>query len=159
MSKNDSTKQCVVCGEIKPIDAFYRKGGRRCKPCFLRLKREYTRNNHVIWKRGQLRRYYGMTLEEYAKMMEDQHGGCAICKKPPTSRSLCVDHNHKTGAVRGLLCDRCNVAISVFDDAEIIQALVKYLAASSEKTGQIRMVERNGRFRPRHVETSQDVII
>jgi hypothetical protein len=45
---------------------------------------------------------------EYAAMLERQHGVCAICGNPPKTRRLDIDHDHRTGAVRGLLCHRCN---------------------------------------------------
>lgn len=59
---------------------------------------------------GQLRRRYGITLEEYDAMAAAQDERCAICNKRPTMAqpSLAVDHDHRTGQVRGLLCARCN---------------------------------------------------
>jgi hypothetical protein len=50
----------------------------------------------------------GVDDERYAIMLADQGGGCAICGATPKSRRLNVDHDHKTGAVRGLLCHACN---------------------------------------------------
>jgi hypothetical protein len=50
----------------------------------------------------------GVDDERYAAMLADQGGGCAICGATPKNRRLNVDHDHKTGAVRGLLCHACN---------------------------------------------------
>lgn len=55
---------------------------------------------------------YGLTLEEYDRMLETQGGGCGICGGTnPDGRRLHVDHDHKTGKVRGLLCINCNYLI------------------------------------------------
>ena len=53
-------------------------------------------------------RQLGVTDEDYALMLATQGGGCAICGNPPRTRRLHVDHDHKTGVVRGLLCFQCN---------------------------------------------------
>lgn len=65
----------------------------------------------VYDKNKRLLALYGITLEDYEKMLESQNGGCAICGRVPTGRALHVDHDHKTGLVRGLLCHSCNHAI------------------------------------------------
>lgn len=60
-------------------------------------------------RQARFKRLYGITVEEYAKMLEAQEGVCARCKKPPQeAMALAVDHCHKTGRVRGLLCGPCN---------------------------------------------------
>lgn len=65
-----------------------------------------------------LRWYYGITLEEYEKMLVYQDGVCAICGGPPCgSQRLFVDHDHETGVVRGLLCGRCNSMLGLADDS------------------------------------------
>lgn len=53
----------------------------------------------------------GVNDERYATLLAAQSGGCAICGRPPKTRRLHVDHDHATGAVRGLLCHRCNRAL------------------------------------------------
>ena len=68
-------------------------------------------------RRHSLKRKYGLTVEEYEMMLNEQEGVCAICRKPPTKdRRLAVDHCHKAGHIRGLLCTRCNVALGLFDE-------------------------------------------
>jgi hypothetical protein len=77
----------------------------------------------------QRKALYGISAVEYAEMLV-QHGGvCATCKRPPKAgRSLCVDHNHRTGKVRGLLCDKCNQALGKAEDSiERLWALIQYL--------------------------------
>jgi hypothetical protein len=59
---------------------------------------------------------YGLTVEEYEKMLAAQDGKCAICRNPPKTRRLSVDHDHDTGAVRQLLCHPCNHGIAHLED-------------------------------------------
>lgn len=73
--------------------------------------------NKTKKRAGQYRRKYGVTLEQYDEMFEAQGGVCAICNEPSRMlyngvvKRLCVDHNHKTGKARGLLCHECNAGI------------------------------------------------
>lgn len=62
-------------------------------------------------KNTYLKRTYGITLDEYEAMQAAQDNVCAICGRPPRSRSLHVDHDHKTGLIRGLLCMPCNTQL------------------------------------------------
>jgi hypothetical protein len=67
-------------------------------------------------KQAQRRlRKYGLTTERYERMVAEQNGLCAVCKLEPL-RGLCIDHDHRTKEVRGLLCDNCNSAIGFFAD-------------------------------------------
>lgn len=69
---------------------------------------------------------YGLTDAEFAIMSEAQAGRCLICQQ--RADRLCIDHDHKTGAVRGLLCHRCNVGIGwMNDDPKILTRAAKYL--------------------------------
>lgn len=81
-------------------------------------------------KRG-LRRFYGLTLEDYNLMFEEQNGCCKICKRHQIEfkRRLHVDHCHKTGNIRGLLCHNCNLALGRFmDNPVIIQSALEYVS-------------------------------
>src|ERR1051326_8652672 len=70
-------------------------------------------------RRAQLLRDFGLTLEQFQNLLSGQNGVCAICKQPESAvnprtkqiKSLSVDHDHETGKVRGLLCQRCNTAL------------------------------------------------
>jgi len=75
----------------------------RCKSCNNKKNREY-----------QYRAFYGISIEQYEEMLDKQNGLCAICKTPPQTKRLAVDHDHDTGEVRGLLCHRCNRAVEWF---------------------------------------------
>ena len=69
-------------------------------------------------RKNSLRRLYGITLEEYDKMLSDQEYRCAICDKHQDEfkKKLHVDHCHTTGKIRGLLCQKCNQGLGLFGD-------------------------------------------
>ena len=82
-----------------------------------------------------LQRTYGITIEEYNRLKESQDNKCCICGTDGTHRAsankstpLVVDHDHKTGIVRGLLCHTCNSALGQFNDSQLLlEAAVHYL--------------------------------
>lgn len=99
-------------------------------------KKDYRKNNKDKLKDHALRKNFGITLEQYNKMFNEQGGCCKICNNPETAIfkktgatiMLAVDHCHKTGKVRGLLCGRCNPALGAFnDDIEILESAIDYL--------------------------------
>lgn len=88
----------------------------------------------------ELRRSFGITLEDYKRMLLEQNGVCAICLRPETSvrwgklQPLAVDHCHTTGKVRALLCNNCNVGIGTFgDDPERLMRAAAYLQCHAPK--------------------------
>lgn len=93
-------------------------------------------NNPDADRARHLMREYGITVEQYNAMEVQQGGVCAICKQPETQERngveyrLAVDHCHKTGKVRGLLCFKCNSAMGSFEKRDVPLANVeKYLEA------------------------------
>jgi Recombination endonuclease VII len=84
------------------------------------------------WKRN-LFRNYGMTPECFNALWQQQSGLCDVCKAPMlpkgrTSDAACVDHNHATGEVRGLLCRGCNHGIGCLKDSpKVLQQAIEYL--------------------------------
>lgn len=83
------------------------------------------------WKKDKNLKYrFGITLEQYTSMLEKQNNCCDICKrhKSKFKRSLAVDHCHKTGKIRGLLCSKCNGNIGkVYESIELLQNMIDYL--------------------------------
>ena len=78
--------------------------------------------------RKEMLKKRGMTEENYAAMLKQQNGCCAICGRTPERRRLAVDHDHDTDAVRGLLCGRCNVGLGLFDeDVDSLKIAIRYL--------------------------------
>lgn len=116
--------ECAKCRNPFPLEGFPKGRARRdgspryayCKTC------------HSEYQRAQrFRTFFHITVEEYEKILALQGGVCAICKLPPKKMRLAVDHDHKTGLIRGLLCSICNRAIARFrDDLERFKACVEY---------------------------------
>ena len=79
-------------------------------------------------RKYQLKRY-NITLDQYNEMFNKQEGKCAICQKHQNElkKILYVDHDHKTGEVRGLLCKNCNVALGFYEkyDTQIFEKYLK----------------------------------
>ena len=78
----------------------------------------------------KLKSRYGITIEEYNRLLKKQRGRCAICKlsEDEHTNSLAVDHCHSTGNIRGLLCARCNTGIGMLkDNIEVLKSAITYL--------------------------------
>jgi hypothetical protein len=100
---------------------------------------EYRERNHLTLvpqaRLNHVRRKYNLDAADYLQMINEQGNLCAICKQPETwttkygdVRPLAVDHCHKTGKVRGLLCTRCNATLGYVDDnVQILKDAIAYL--------------------------------
>lgn len=133
-------KACTKCDQLLPAESFSRsKRGLRswCKKCCNADNRARYEDPVQREKRRarEYRRLYGISSEQYAEMLAAQGGLCAICGEVDASAyaKLCVDHDHATGVVRGLLCRLCNNAIGYFkDDTGRLSAAINYLGGSPE---------------------------
>ena len=104
-----------------------------CKECRLRKRREYSEKYPERIRNTDLRIRYGITLEDYNAMYERQGGRCAICG---AGGKLVVDHDHKTGKVRELLCHLCNAMIGCArEDRAILTAAIAYLTRMQHPAG------------------------
>lgn len=77
-----------------------------------------------------LRTKYGITVEQYAELLDKQGGGCAVCGKTPgeEGRNLAVDHDHKTGEIRGILCTYCNHRlVGKWRDGSLLRRIADYI--------------------------------
>jgi hypothetical protein len=130
----DGCKLCSKCGESKPLEAFHpakRASGRsaECRVCRRAMPSQHGEARRQVsreWYRrsgmDRIRtRLYGLSPEQYAELLAQQMGICAICGQPETREYrghpmvLAVDHCHDTDEVRGLLCGKCNVAIGMLN--------------------------------------------
>lgn len=133
------SKQCNFCYQTFPLQNFFKSSkskdgfGAYCKKCkVLKNSKSWKANKHKhldARKNSHLIRTYSISLKEYKAMLNKQDGLCAICfGKNKDKRKLSVDHCHKTGKIRGLLCTKCNQAIGLFnDDPAILVRARKYL--------------------------------
>lgn len=80
-------------------------------------QKKWAKKNVVSIRKTKFKRKYNLLYEDWLKMWESQNGKCAICGKSFSKPSnACVDHNHETGNVRGLICKNCNFGIGYFKD-------------------------------------------
>lgn len=111
-----------------------------CRSCSSRQRGAYRRENadknrpkeqSRNLKRADARRMktYGITPVDFEELKTRLNSCCAICRKPPSYKmGLCVDHDHATGKVRGLLCHKCNAALGAFnDDTNLLRSAISYL--------------------------------
>lgn len=134
-------RTCKKCKERKALENFTINKmcnppfEHRCKKCTNEYKKKWENINPGRVRDSWLKSRFGMSLKEYSIILNKQQGKCAICKQPEHEfvegqrvRSLAVDHNHATGAIRGLLCRRCNVSLGTFKDSKLLlKAAIKYL--------------------------------
>ncbi len=108
--------QCTECEALRDNSDYSKRYERRPD-----VKRR--RENRVFLVK------YGITHDEYDSMCKAQDYKCAIChSKDPQGKRLSVDHDHNTGAVRGLLCTDCNLALGKFkDQVSILETALNYL--------------------------------
>jgi hypothetical protein len=135
--------QCKVCLSVKNKQDYKdnkKERSEKAKVWYYNNKEKVAERNKlnrdpVRERRKQLKKIYNITLETYELMVIEQNNLCAICNKPETVKqkdgsikTLCVDHNHTTGEVRQLLCNRCNKGIGLLkDDISIVFKAYEYL--------------------------------
>lgn len=141
---------CPKCGQEKSEMEFYAKK-RECKACLNARSRAWAKANRdkvlaaqkdwdkrnpdkrkANWRKKNLKQF-GLTLEQYGLMFESQGGGCAICGGiNPNGRRLSVDHCHRTGRIRGLLCSTCNTMLGhARDDVALLRKAINYIQNSN----------------------------
>ena len=127
------TMECKKCITDLPLDNYYfNKNGKYkrqnvCKKC-MNIYDYETDKNH------KLKKAYGITLDEYNKLLSKQKNKCSICeidnngKYRNKARAFAVDHCHNTNKIRGLLCSDCNIAIGLLkDNTKHLQSAINYL--------------------------------
>ena len=99
-----------------------------------KTRREKNRARAKLAEREwHLKTKYGLTLADYALLLEQHNGLCALCgQPPPQGRLLDIDHDHETGHVRGLLCNKCNRGLGALGDSlMVLERAVRYLKERS----------------------------
>jgi len=123
---SDGIKKCSMCGESKSDKEY--GPSLRTKDKLMSLCIRCQKNKEFLKK-------YGITFDDYEVLYNRQNGKCAICEKAgdvhyktKKIKYLCVDHEHSTDRIRGLLCHRCNAAIGRFGDSiNLLNRAIKYL--------------------------------
>ena len=117
-------RTCSTCFTEQPTSEYWllRKHGEKyraqCKACLSVRAREV-----------HLKRKFGLTEEDYQTRLEEQDGGCYICGGDNNGRTLHVDHDHKTGKIRALLCYSCNTLLGyAHDNVDILESAIDYLS-------------------------------
>jgi nitrate/TMAO reductase-like tetraheme cytochrome c subunit len=134
LERSRGRKTTLVCENCKKEYKvlIFRINESGSKYCSVKCYNEYRRNNsgdskHLI-KLNQIKSKYGLNETEYKSLFEKQDNKCAICGLDLDNIKTCVDHNHKTGEVRGILCDKCNKGIGHFnDDINLFENIILYL--------------------------------
>lgn len=102
----------------------------KSKPC---LNEKEMRMVKLDYADKNLRKRYGLTMAKYQAMLGKQGGACLICLSlPALGKTLCVDHNHKTGKIRSLLCRSCNLRVGVLETWPFLITAIQYLALDGE---------------------------
>jgi hypothetical protein len=119
------TAWCAGCQSFRD-DVDFGKGATTCRACS-------SAKSHAT----RIEKTYGITSDDYATLLKAQGGKCAICRARPKSKRLAVDHDHRTGAVRGLLCSRCNHDLlgSAWDSLAMAAALWHYMNTPPARGG------------------------
>lgn len=137
-------KKCRSCNEVKDISHFFKNSQGRdgyndsCKECIAAARKEKRRMERAYLnalsadarKDADFRRHYGITLAAYDNLLRAQGGGCAICGRSPDEfkRAFAIDHDHKTGVIRGILCPDCNRGLGGFHDSpELLRKAAGFL--------------------------------
>lgn len=137
MNPSRDRKKCSSCGKEKTLQRFYKdkraKDGRMsmCKVC---RGKKYDRGDS---RRDRNLKYrYGISIEEYDELLQQQKGACAICDKKyeKGSKQFHIDHCHDNGHIRGILCHDCNTALGKLGDSiDAIKKVLKYLKGSEDE--------------------------
>jgi hypothetical protein len=86
---------------------------------------------------------YGVSEGDYNLMLTKQDDACAICKKISINKMLGIDHDHNTGRIRGLLCDKCNAMLGMADDnIEVLTSAISYLTRSEEELPRLPLIQK-----------------
>lgn len=134
----EGRSHCPKCGQEKSLDEFLKDKHTRygisiyCRECHRNKAKARYYKNPDYYKEACLQKDFGISLKQYRQMEERQDGRCDICGKKRGSRCLAVDHDHKTGKNRGLLCDRCNLGLGWFrDSVPLLEYAIQYLKKHS----------------------------
>lgn len=149
-------KACYVCKATLPLSEFYKNRSKPdgyspgCRECSKKVAKDHRAKKHTDPAYAEYMRWYfmrvnyGISREQYGQLLADQNGLCRLCgtegeyvKRPGKTVAgldafgLCVDHDHATGVIRGLLCNNCNRALGLLkDDQLLLSKALTYVTTS-----------------------------
>lgn len=127
----DGKVWCPTCETYLPPDQYHRNGEHRVKRLGSIYRWQCKSCERVASKERKYKQRYSITIEQKEDMVRQQENKCACCNNTfrDTSRGhACIDHDHQTGKVRDILCDRCNTALGwVQEDIELCENLIAYI--------------------------------
>lgn len=133
------SQRCYLCDASKPLSEFHRDRNRKtghsvyCKICASAKTREWYAADRERSRDLARRRLFGLQPGEFAAMSVAQNGLCGCCGEPPGQKGLQVDHCHRSGQVRALLCGPCNLGLGSFrDDPQRLRKAIAYLETGGE---------------------------
>lgn len=145
------SRVCRHCLQRKSMAEFNRveRGRYRqrvCKPCVQKRvgrNRDANPSRHAAQRRKWwLKERYGLTPAEFEAMLVDQEGRCRLCMERLTKVTVRIDHDHQTGAVRGLLCHNCNLGLGYFrDDPHALDRAAAYLRRVEAEQAEVTWME------------------
>lgn len=131
------TKTCSRCKQKKSKSEFCRNRLNsdglhlQCKTCHSESQRKYRKQNKRKIQDHRLRKRYGISIDDYDRMATTQGHKCAICGGQNFGKNrsrFCVDHDHETGQIRALLCNKCNRGIGYLnDDPDLLERAADYI--------------------------------
>lgn len=122
--------QKVMPKDLRNRSVYKRDYYKRNRSRILKYMQANRERFNPLMRGRQLKKLYGMTREDFDRLLSKQGGKCAICKRPDNAagRALGVDHCHRTGKIRGLLCNWCNAGLGGFrDNVAFLLSAVEYL--------------------------------
>lgn len=144
-SKNKKT-HCINGHLLSETGRIDYRGNRYCVVC--RRENQKRIRNTPEWKaknnernrenvrKSNCKKLYGISFDDALRMFDKQNGKCLICGDDmhKGKRGFCIDHDHKTGKVRGILCSNCNTGLGMFkDNISILQDAISYLNSKPRK--------------------------
>lgn len=134
--RTDHKRECSICGDT--ANRIVKADPDICRSCWAKQRRDTPEG-----KNQYLQKKYGITLDKAQEILDKQNRGCAVCQSPiDLFKGLwlgggVVDHDHKSGAVRGILCNRCNIAIGMLEDnGERLNNAQYYLSSNKMVVGE-----------------------
>jgi adenine-specific DNA methylase len=128
------TKECSHCGTVFTLVRSWQLFcSESCSKKFKYLRHKEEGRTKYYQYKADLKRLYGLSIEDYDAKVKQQDSCCAICGRSSLlftgrKKRLCVDHCHTTGKVRGLLCEPCNTLLGMArDDMSVLSSAINYL--------------------------------